>query len=577
MSRKGKNLYSINPAIFCMAGLFGFAGLSQIKLQGFEAEKTTELADKVNKYFVEKTDVAKRGTIYCRDLSPLAIDADSYVLTVNFSKIPRVPGFGIALSEATGIPAIEFSDRDKGTRSWPTELTSEQKKRVQTIKKEWSADGISVDSAQDRNYELGQYASSLVGFQRIQPGDEKHAVRTGLEASMNDVLHGVNGRQRGLQDNNGELLPLRSYDPEVIRKDGAKVVTTIDKDIQVSAALAIKEAVISNKADDGVAIVANPKTGEIYAMATWPCPDPNETGQSKWDGKNPAYKEVLEPGSTFKILTLAKAYNEGIVKEGMHWNCTGVFSVNSKSPIHCDKTHGAHGSVDAEDAIAKSCNITAAQWALKIGNENFLNYLTDLGLREKSKLELFGEVKNKIVPDKGSPRLQLATWGFGQSMNVTPLSLTRAFCSIANGGYRIPLKLVRSVDGIEQKPKSASKQILSKEACDFTLHCMQAVMEKGTGRKMQIAGYDLGGKTGTAQKIGKGISGGHVSNFVGVIPAKDPQAVVLVMVNNPKGVKYYGADVAGPVFSRVAESVIKTLRIPATHSMSQTSPKVAQE
>ena len=576
MSRRGKKLYSINPAVFCMAGIFGIAGLSQVKLQGFEAEKTTDLADKVHKYFVEKKDIAKRGTIYCRDLTPLAVDANSYVLTLNFSKIPRVPGFGVALSEATGIPAYEFSDREKGTRTWPTELTADQRKSVLTIKKDWSADGISVDSAQDRSYPLGSAASSLVGIQRMQPGDEKRAVRIGLEASLNDVLHGVDGKQRGLQDNNGELLPLRSYEPEVIRKDGAKVVTTIDSNIQTSAALAIRQAVISNKADDGVAIVANPKTGEIYAMATWPAADPTDSAQSKWDGKNPAYKEVLEPGSTFKILTLAKAVNDGVVKDGMTWNCNGALAINSHSVIHCDKRHGSHGVVDAEGAIAKSCNVTAAQWAMKIGNEEFLKYLTDLGLREKTKLELLGEVKNMIVPDRGSPRLQLANWGFGQSMNLTPLSLTRAFCIIANGGNRIPLKLIRSVDGVEPKPTSATKQVLSKEACDYTLHCMEAVMEKGTGRNMQIAGYDLGGKTGTAQKMGKNASG-YVSNFVGMIPAMDPQAVVLVMVNNPKAGKIYGAEVAGPVFTIVANSVIKNLRIQPTTVLSQTPSKVPQK
>ena len=568
MSRKGKKIYSINPAVFCMAGLFGFAGLSQIKLQGFEAEKTTDLADKVHKYFVDKKDPAKRGAIYCRDLTPLAVDADAWVLTVNFAKIPRLPGFGIALSEATGIPALEFSDREKGTRSWPTELTPEQKAQVLKIKKEWSADGISVETANDRSYPLGAFASSLVGFQRVQPGEESKAVRIGLEASLNDYLHGTNGKQRGLQDNNGEFLPLRSYEPEVVRKDGSKVVTTIDANIQTAAALAIREAVISNKADDGVAIVANPKTGEIYAMASWPSADPNDGSQSKYDGKNPAYKEVLEPGSTFKILTLAKAVNDGVVKDGMHWNCTGAYAVNSKSTIHCDKQHGSHGVVDAEGAIAKSCNVTAAQWALKIGNQNFLEYLGDLGLREKTNLEIFGEVKNKIIPDRGAPKLQLANWGFGQAMNVTPMSLTRAFCTIANGGYRIPLKLIRSIDGDEQKPKGEHKRVLSQQSCDYTLHCMEAVMQKGTGRNMQIAGYDLGGKTGTAQKMGKGSIGGHVSNFVGVIPAKDPQAVVLVMVNNPKGGKFYGADVAGPVFTDVAHSVIKNLRIPPAHDVS---------
>ena len=567
MSRNAKKLHSINPAVFCMAGLFGFAGLTQIKLQGFEAEKTTDLADKVHKYFVEKKDIAKRGSIYCRDLTPLAVDANSYILTVNFTKIPRVPGFAIALSEATGIPAIEFTDREKGTRSWPTDLTSDQRKVVLRIKRDWSADGISVDRGQERSYPLGSFASSLIGFQRIEAGDEKKALRIGLEASLNDVLVGVDGRQRGLQDNNGELLPLRSDDPEVIRKDGARVITTIDANIQTSAALAIRNAVISNKADDGVAIVANPNSGEIYAMATWPASDPNDQSQSKWDGKNPAYKEVLEPGSTFKILTLAKAASLGLVQEGMVWNCNGTLGINSVSSVHCDKSHGVHGNVDAEAAIAKSCNVTSAQWALKIGNNAFFDYLGDLGLREKTNLGLLGEVRNKIVPDRGAPKLQLATWGFGQSMSVTPLSLTRAFCTIANGGKKIPLKLIRSIDGVETKPISESKQVLSKEACDYTLHCMQAVMEKGTGRSMQMAGFDLGGKTGTAQKLGKNVKSGYVSNFVGVIPAKDPQAVVLIMVNNPKAGKFYGADVAGPVFTNVAHSVIKNLRIPPSHTV----------
>jgi cell division protein FtsI/penicillin-binding protein 2 len=255
----------------------------------------------------------------------------------------------------------------------------------------------------------------------------------------------------------------------------------------------------------------------------------------------------------------------------MHWNCTGTLGINSVSSVHCDRSHGSHGSVDAEGAIAKSCNVTSAQWALKIGNKDFLDYLTDLGLREKTNLELPGEVKNKITPDRGAPKLQLATWGFGQSMSVTPITLTRAFCTIANGGLRIPLKLIRTIDGNEQKPKSESERVLSKEACDFTLHCMQAVMEKGTGRSMQVAGYDLGGKTGTAQKLGNGVKGGYVSNFIGVIPAKEPEAVILVMVNNPKAGKFYGADVAGPVFTDVAHSVIKNLRIAPNRSPITTS------
>lgn len=573
MSRKSKEIYSVNPAAVAMVGMFAVAGLSQLKLQGFEAEKTTALANKVDKYFVEKTDYAKRGSIYCRDLSPLAIDADSWVLTINFAKIPRIPGFGVALSEATGIPAHEFEDRDKGTRSWPMELTPDQKKRVLKIKKEWSADGVSVDSAKARAYPLGQFASSLVGFQRAQPGEEKKAVRVGLESSLNEYLHGEDGKQRGLQDNNGEFLPLRSYEPDKLRKDGAKIVTTIDPNIQTTASLAIKEAVEKNRADDGVAIVVSPKTGEVLAMATWPCSNPNDHARSPYDGKNPAYKEVLEPGSTFKILTLAKAYDEGVVKQGQLTHCSGTLAINSKSAIHCDKSHGAHGDVDPVAAIAKSCNVAAAQWAMRIGDKDYYQFLGDIGLREKTSLQISGEVRNMITPDKWAARLQLANWGFGQAMSVTPLTLARAFCTVANGGYKMPLKLIKSIDGNETKPNFEPKRVLSKSACDFTLHCMQSVMEDGTGRSMQIAGYDMGGKTGTAQKFSKGKTTGYVSNFVGMIPAKDPEAVVLVMVNNPKGGKFYGADVAGPVFVDVAQSVIKNLAIPPARVMSQNSSK----
>lgn len=573
MSRRAKKLYSINPAVLGMAGLFTLAGLSQLKLQGLEAEHTTELADKVNKYFVEKIDHAKRGSIYCRDLLPLATDANAWVLTINFAKIPRVPAFGIAMSEATGIPAHEFEDRDKGTRTWPDELTPDQKKRVLAIKKDWSADGVSVDSAQDRTYPLGQYASALVGFQRMVPGDDKKAIRVGLESSLNEFLQGEDGRQRGLQDNNGDFLPLRSYEPDKIRKDGSKIVTTIDPNIQTAAAVAIRKAVEEDKADDGVAIVVSPTSGEILAMASWPCPDPNQDVSSKWDGKNPAYKEVLEPGSTFKILTLAKAYNDGLVHANDHFFCAGAYSINSKSTIHCDQTHGAHGNVDPVKAIAESCNIAAAQWALKIGQKNFYQYMKDMGLCEKTSLQLSGEVNNQINPDKWAVRLQTATWGFGQSMNVTPITLARAFCTIANGGYKIPLKLVKSIDGVEPKEQFEPKRVLSKDSCDYLLQCMSAVMKMGTGKALQISGYDLGGKTGTAQKMKGGKTVGHVSNFVGMIPAKNPEAVVLVMVNNPKGAKYYGAEVAGPVFKDVAQSVIKNLRIPATEEISQTTAK----
>lgn len=545
-----------------MLAMFGVAGLSQLKLQTIEVDSTIKEGEKSAKYTVTRTDKARRGIITTRDNAPLVTDSDAWMLSVNFAEIPKVPGFAVALSEATGIPSHEFTNKVKGSRSWLDPLSPVQRKAVAKVKKAWDADGISIERADRRSYPMGFLAGGLTGYYRIANDQTRSISMSGLEASLNEQLKGHDGKQTGLLDNHGEFLPLRSSDPSAIRKDGGRVTTTIDSNIQTAAALSVRKAVEMNKADDGVAIVVSPHTGEVLAMASWPCGNPNDAGNSKYDGKNPAYKTILEPGSTFKILTMAKAFDAGKLHEGDTINCRLTLPIDSRSAIHCDKSHGAHGLVDAEDALAKSCNVAAATWALKVGQKEFYKFLGDLGLQSKTEIEINGEARNQMAIDKWARRLQTATWGFGQSMNVTPISLARAFCAIANGGYRVPLTLVKSVDGQDVTPREVPTRVLSEEACEFTLKNMRSVMQKGTGKSLQIMGYDMGGKTGTAQKLGAKAKG-YVSNFVGVIPAKNPEAVVLVMINNPKSGKIYGADVAGPVFRDVAHSVIKSLDIPS--------------
>jgi cell division protein FtsI/penicillin-binding protein 2 len=544
-----------------MIGLFGIAALSQLKLQGLESKSTIELANKVNKWEDTIRTKAKRGAIVTRDGKALALQVTAYELSVNYKRMPKSPGLAMAMSEATGIPAYAFLDREEGSRTWDQPLTTEQYRRVKAIQKDFNADGVSIVERPNRAYPLGSFASSIVGY--VKPAG-KVVQKGGLELVLDKKLTGTDGVQHGLKDKSGELLPLRSYEPDRIKQDGATVETTIDSQIQIAASKAIKDAVEKNKADDGIAIVVQPKTGEILAMSCWPAADPTIKGMTELDGINPNYKSILEPGSTFKILTLAMALDAGAIQQGFMTHCTGGLSINNHSSVHCDEHHGnrAHGVVDPTLAIAKSCNVAAATWALKIGQSKYFNYLKQLGLQEKSGLGLPNEQKNWVRVDKGAPRLQLATLGFGQSMNLTPITLAGAFATIANKGRRVPLTLVKSINGKEE-PQRLPKRVLSEESCAYTLECMRAVMEKGTGASIKIPGYDLAGKTGTAQKLGKGGAKGYVSNFVGVIPAKDPEALVLVMVNNPKGGKYYGAEVAGPVFTDVSRAVIKSLKIEA--------------
>jgi cell division protein FtsI/penicillin-binding protein 2 len=552
-----------SPGALCVIGFLGLTGASQFRLQGLERKSTLALANKANKYFVTKTDSATRGSIYSREMKPMAEDAHTYLLDVSFASIPHTPGFAVALSEASGIPAQEFMDRDSGTRSWPAPLTVDQYKAISKVKKDWLADGVSISSTHQRTYPLGVYAGALVGTQKsgAKPDDIR---RNGLESSLNDDLRGIDGKRKGLLDKNGEFLPMRSFEASVTRVNGSKIVTTIDAEIQASATNAVRRAVEKNFADDGVAIVLQPKTGEVLAVSTWPVSDPNSNLSFKSDGQNPAYMKVLEPGSTFKILTLAKAINDGVISEGQFAHCDGQLNIGTKSRIRCDEHHGnrAHGDLDPEKAIAKSCNVSAAIWGRAIGEKDFYEYLLELGLRETTGLNLHREAKGRIVPDEHAKALQLATWSFGQSMTASPIALAGAFATVANNGVRMPLSIVKSVDGKEVSPKQGV-EVLSKKACDYTLHCMESVVmsEGGTGKTLRIPGYRIGGKTGTAQKIGKGGASGYVSNFVGVIPADKPEVLILIMINNPKGKKFYGADVAGPVFVDVAKTVITELGI----------------
>lgn len=348
------------------------------------------------------------------------------------------------------------------------------------------------------------------------------------------------------------------------RKDGDSITLTIDSDLQSAASAEIRKAVEANKADDGVAIILDPHTGDVLAMANWPSfspynPDGTEGDLSKNTGFNPAIMGVLEPGSTFKILTLAKGLDSGKVHMNDVINCTGELHINSAWRVRCDSHHGnrAHGAVDAMSAIAKSCNVSAATWALKVGRTDFLKYVEHLGILKKPNLGLPKESRGLFNYNEYAKPLQLATVGFGQSITTTPIALASAFAMLGNGGVRIPPRLVKKI-GASEVPTGQPDRIVKTQTAEEVMHCMEAVIQsdEGTGKSLRIPGYTLAGKTGTAQKIGGGTSG-YVANFVGFVPAPNPKALILVMVNHPTNGKYYGATVAGPVFLSLAKAVIR--------------------
>jgi cell division protein FtsI/penicillin-binding protein 2 len=390
---------------------------------------------------------------------------------------------------------------------------------------------------------------------------------TGVEAGLNDRLHGIDGKIEGLTDRHGMFMPSRGSHVIQEKVDGKDVRLTIMPELQVAATAAVRKQVEMNHAQSGVALVMDPKTGNLLAMANWPQPTPyrpdgTENDLGKSGGSNPAYMSVLEPGSMFKILTLAKCLDvrPDVAKSTLF--CSGAWKPTPKArPIHCDKGE-KHGLEDDRKAIAESCNIAAGHWALAIGHDRFLSFLEDAGLKHRSKLGLPGESAALFPGDDGAPLIQTAVVGFGQSINCTPVQLIGAFNAIGNGGMRVEPRVIDSVGGV-QLPREPERRLFSSDAAKETLAAMEDVFgPKGTGKTLTIPGYRLAGKTGTAQKKGKN-QHGHVSNFIGFLPAQNPQYTILVMVNEPVD-KFYGADVAGKAWQEVVEAIIRLQHIAPT-------------
>ncbi len=488
-----------------------------------------------------------RGTVYSTDGRILAQSESRYDFWVFFDKVPCTSGFFMALADAAGVSETRFSAPfgEGKRRVWLHSLDSEQYARVIEVKRKWAADGVSLEEQRERSYPLGSTTVGVVGW--MHEGSPK----SGIERSLDDELSGKNAHG---------VVP-----------NGSDVVLTIDSQLQSVASIAIQNAVKTHAATSGSAIVMVPKTGAILAMADWPMFDP-QAGPAGSSERAVSYMEDLQPGSTFKILTLAKALDSKVAKEGDLINCTGVYDLGGGKTVKCDRHNGKreHGLIGLDMAIGKSCNIAAATWALKIGRDNMIVYMRDLGLLSKPEIGLKGAAAPLFDINEYDKRRQLATLGFGQSIAVPPIVLAGAINAIANDGEYVAPNLIAQI-GSKSSVLPPRWRVISKEAAKTVRRMMECVMheEWGTGSTLAIPGMRIAGKTGTAQKLGAG--GGNVSSFVGMFPADEPQILILVMVNDPKGGEFYGSLVAGPAFDEIAYAVIERLNIPKTSTPRRTA------
>ncbi len=563
--------------------LFGFAFFFQSRTQLWGAADIREKAIKNKKLEFSDSIKAKRGTIFSSDGKSVAQDEDSQYLEISYRgkrddgtvyrKVPNSRAFFMALSSSTGIPASEFEQIDASGaffKPWKTPISTTQALDVMKLKRAWRTDGIYLTRTGQREYRLGESLSGLVGMMR----DGKPA--SGLELSLNKILAGKDGIVSGMTDRAGTYLPMRQSGENKPAVDGKNVTLTIDSNLQVAATNAVRQAYLEHKPRFATAVVVDPKTGDILAMANWPSFNPSLKEQPY----NPCYTAQLEPGSIFKVLTLAKALDSHAIGTGWGYYCPGQVPIGGRS-VKCDIHHGsrAHGQVSVRAAIARSCNVSASIWSRKIGYSGMTGFLEELGLLAPSGLKLPNEVPGYFHYKDPAHVLVTANLGYGQSVTSTPVLLSEAFALLGNEGMKMPLRLIKKIGNEEQKV-GQPEEVVSRESAEFVLRCMEGVFskeERGTGAKLAIPGYRLAGKTGTAQKINAAYAKAgikkYVSNFVGFVPSKNPRAMILVMVDEPSKGKYYGGDVAGPAWREIALAVIRRYAIQPTEPVRLPIPK----
>lgn len=496
----------------------------------------------------------KRGTIYDRNMNPLAISASVKSVMASPPDIKDVEKTASLLSPVLNIDKEalvktlqDAKTKKKGSIFIKRKITDEEAEAVRKL----NLKGIYFTEESKRFYPEKNLASHVLGFTGIDSQG-----LDGVELIYDKYLKGTPGRIISEKDALSRELPfgLEKYIPP---EEGLNLVLTIDKVIQYIAERELEKAIAENNAKRGTIIVMDPKTGEILAMANKPDYDPNDYKNypsSLW--RNSAVSDVYEPGSTFKIVTSAAGLEEGVVRPEDRFYDPGYILVAGVR-IKCWRA-GGHGSQTFAQVVQNSCNPGFVEVGSRLGKDKFIKYIKGFGFGETTGIDLPGEAKGIFNPEKIGP-VELATISFGQGISVTPIQLITAVATVANDG-KMPAphvaKALVDKEGkviYEFKPRVV-RQVISKETAVELKKLLESVVENGTGGRAKVEGYRVAGKTGTAEKYA---DGKYVASFVGFAPADDPQFVVLVIIDEPSTGIYYGGQIAAPVFQKVMADILK--------------------
>jgi len=534
-------------------------------LQIYEQERFAHLAEKQHLKVVQL--IPSRGAIYDATNSALAVSVEMDSLFAEPRNIEDVPSVAARLAPVLGLPRGQLEKKMQGNKGFvwlQRRLTPEVAAAVRKLE----IDGIGFVKEPKRFYPNAEIGSHVIGFTGLDPEGLE-----GVERKFDSTLLGNTGYLVTERDALGRDVGTRG----IMRQDastGQSLALTIDKNIQYIAEKELATAVETSRARGGIAIVMDPASGRLLAMANYPTFNPNAVARALPQAmRNKAITDSFEPGSTMKVFLIAAALEEKAVSANESFNCeNGVYNIGGRT-IH--DTH-KYGRLSVGEILKYSSNIGSAKIGSRLGPERLYGYLRNFGFGTRSNVDLPGEVSGYLRNKSQWYGVDLATISFGQGLSVSALQLATAISAIANGGTLMqPYVVDRIMDSkgnvVKQFSPVSRQRVVSAETAKHVARMMEAVAaEGGTGTGASVDGYKVAGKTGTAQKadpVTKGYSlDKRTASFVGFVPAENPRLTILVVIDEPK-TSPYGGVVAAPAFSAIAKQSLCYLRVSPTQPL----------
>ena len=556
--------------MICAVLLLGLVG-RLLYLMGAQSEYYSKKADDLHER--ERDIKAARGKILDINGTILADNRTVCTVSVIHSQI-KDP------EKVIQVLARELSMDEEIIRKKVEKISSIERIRTNVEKttgdaiREYALAGVKVDEDYKRYYPCGSLASKVLGF---TGGDNQGII--GLEVKYDEILKGEPGKiltvtdARGVEiDGTGE----RRKEPVA----GNTLRTSLDVNIQKYVQQAALKVMEEKQAERVSILLMNPRNGEIYACVNVPEFDLNDpftlnTEETAADGKkkqdllnqmwrNPCLNDTYEPGSTFKIITMAAGLEEGVVSTEDRFFCPGYKVVEDRR-IHCAKRTG-HGAQNFVEGAQNSCNPVFIDVGQRLGVDGYYKYFTQFGLKGKTGIDLPGEAATIMHKKENMGLVELATVSFGQSFQITPVQLITTAASIVNGGNRVTPHFgveTVSADGtsVHKLDYPSGGRILSEETSATMRYVLEQVVSEGSGKKAKLEGYRIGGKTATSEKLPRSLKK-YISSFIGFAPADNPQVMALITIDEPEGI-YYGGTIAAPVVGDLFKNILPYLGIEA--------------